>query len=83
MIASVIRLGRTGCESSALKSALEQPSFALVSLVARYEFNPALSLQLNIENLFDKRFYSQIGVYDQLAYGPPRNVPLLMNYNFR
>lgn len=61
---------------------VEQSSFALVSLMARYEFNPALSLQLNIDNLFDEKFYSQIGFYDQLAYGPPRNVSLLLRYNF-
>ncbi len=61
---------------------VQQSSFALVSLMARYEFNPALSLQLNIENLFDEKFYSQIGFYDQLAYGPPRSASLLLRYNF-
>ena len=62
---------------------LQQSSFALVSLMARYEFNPALSLQLNIDNLLDEKFYSQIGFYDQLAFGPPRNFSLLLRYNFR
>ncbi len=62
---------------------VQQSSFALVSLMARYDFNPALSLQLNIDNLLDEKFYSQIGFYDQLAYGPPRNFSLLLNYSFR
>ena len=34
-----------------------QGSFGVYSLMARYEFTPQLSGQLNINNLFDKTYY--------------------------
>lgn len=37
---------------------------------------------VNVENLFDKTYYSQIGFYNQLAYGEPRNVTLTLRYQF-
>lgn len=61
---------------------LEVESYALVNLMARYEFGNGLSAQLNAQNLFDKTYYSQIGFYDQLAYGEPRNVTLTLRYRF-
>lgn len=61
---------------------LEVESYALVNLMARYELGNGLSAQLNAENLFDKTYYSQIGFYNQLAYGEPRNVTLTLRYQF-
>lgn len=61
---------------------LEVKPYALVNLMGRYEFVPGLSAQLNVENLFDKKYYSQIGFYDQLAYGEPRNVTLTLRYQY-
>ena len=41
-----------------------------------------LSAQLNVNNLFDKEYYSNI-VYDmQYIYGDPRNTTLSLNYKF-
>lgn len=61
---------------------LEQDSFALVSLMTRYQFNEQLSLQANVENLTDETYYSQIGFFDQYRYGAPRNYSLGFNYAF-
>ena len=61
---------------------LEQEAFALVSLMARYNITEQLTAQLNVENLLDKKYYSQIGFYDQQAYGKPRNVNLKVSYQF-
>lgn len=61
---------------------VQQGAYALVSLMARYDFNKHLSAQLNINNLFDKKYYSQIGFYSQLAYGAPRNALLTLKYRF-
>lgn len=61
---------------------MDQPAYALVNLMARYEFSPAYSLQLNVNNVFDKTYYSQIGFYDQLAFGAPRNAYLNFRYKF-
>ena len=65
-----------------LDERLEQESYALVSLMASYAFSPQLSAQLNVENLLDEEYYSQIGFYNQLAFGAPRNVQLRLNYEF-
>ncbi|WP_417462321.1 TonB-dependent siderophore receptor [Kordiimonas sp.] len=61
---------------------LEQASYALASLMARYDINEQLSLQANVENLFDKTYFSQIGFYSQLAYGEPRRVTVKARYTF-
>lgn len=61
---------------------LKQDSYALVRLMAKYQLTPALSAQLNINNLFDKKYYINYGFYSQLAYGAPRNANLTLRYDF-
>ncbi|RIV80923.1 TonB-dependent siderophore receptor [Aurantiacibacter xanthus] len=65
-----------------LDERLEIESHALVNLMTRYQFDNGLSAQLNVENLLDKTYYSQIGFYSQLAYGEPRNVTFTLRYQF-
>ena len=61
---------------------LKQDSYALVRLMAKYQMTPALSAQLNINNVFDEKYYTNIGFYSQLAYGAPRNANLTLKYDF-
>ncbi|WP_297809247.1 TonB-dependent siderophore receptor [uncultured Methylophaga sp.] len=61
---------------------LKQDSFALVNLMARYQISASLQAQLNLNNVFDEEYYSQIGFYSQLAYGAPRNVTASLRYDF-
>jgi outer membrane receptor for ferric coprogen and ferric-rhodotorulic acid len=61
---------------------LEQDDYSLVNLMARYQITPQLSAQLNVSNLFDETYYSQIGFYDQLAFGMPRNITGELRYRF-
>lgn len=65
-----------------LDERLKVENYALVNLMARYQLQNGLSAQVNVENLFDKTYYSQIGFYNQLAYGEPRNVTLTLRYQF-
>lgn len=60
----------------------EQGSFAVVNLMSRYQFTPQLSLTVNLNNLFDKEYYSQFGQYSQYYYGEPRNVEATLRYKF-
>ena len=56
-----------------------QDAYALVGLMARYDFNRQLSATLNVNNLLDKKYYSTgMGGY----YGDPRNAMLTMKYRF-
>lgn len=61
---------------------LEQEAYSLVSIMARYQVTPDLAAQLNIDNLLDEEYYSQIGFYNQLEYGEPRNFTASLNYRF-
>jgi outer-membrane receptor for ferric coprogen and ferric-rhodotorulic acid len=61
---------------------LTQDDVVIVNLMAKYELTKNLSAQLNVNNLFDKEYYSNI-VYDmQYIYGDPRNTTLSLNYKF-
>lgn len=61
---------------------ITQDSVTLVDLLARYQINPQLSVQLNINNVFNEKYYSQIGMYGQNNYAPPRNAYASMRFEF-
>ena len=61
---------------------VEQEAFFLVSLMAKYEFSDAFSTQLNLDNVTDETYYTNIGTFGQIAYGSPRTVSLSAKYNF-
>ncbi|HEY9272198.1 ferric-rhodotorulic acid/ferric-coprogen receptor FhuE [Achromobacter sp.] len=52
---------------------VKQKAYAIYNLMARYDFNSRLSAQLNLNNLFDKKYYLG-GVGNQVYYGEPRSV---------
>lgn len=60
-----------------------QPAYALLDVMARYEFDPTLSLQLNISNLADKKYRSGSFWWGApYTYGQPRKILLTMDYRF-
>ncbi|MES2532434.1 MAG: TonB-dependent siderophore receptor [Pseudomonadota bacterium] len=59
-----------------------QPSYALVGLMARYEFDRHLSVSLNVNNVFDKTYMPGLGSYGTGVYGDPRNALLNVIYKF-
>ncbi|MFY9073852.1 TonB-dependent siderophore receptor [Malaciobacter mytili] len=59
-----------------------QEAYSTVDLMAKYQFNKNLSAQLNIDNLFDKKYYSNVGFYSQVAYGTPRSALVTLKYSF-
>jgi outer membrane receptor for ferric coprogen and ferric-rhodotorulic acid len=61
---------------------VEQEAFALVSLMAKYQVTPEFTTQLNIDNLTDETYYTNIGTFGQIAYGSPRTVSLTATYEF-
>jgi outer membrane receptor for ferric coprogen and ferric-rhodotorulic acid len=61
---------------------LKVKPYAIANLMGRYQLPNGLSLQINVENLFDKKYYSQIGFYDQVAFGEPRNVTFTLRYHY-
>lgn len=57
-----------------------QGSYALASLLARYEINRDLTATLNIQNLFDRNYYT--GTATHALYGAPRNAVVTLKYKF-
>ncbi|WP_242674697.1 TonB-dependent siderophore receptor [Phytopseudomonas daroniae] len=63
----------------------QQGSYTVVGLVADYKASEQLDLQLNVNNLFDRTYYSSVAngewsPYD--IYGDPRNFKMTARYSF-
>ncbi len=54
----------------------------LVDLMARYQVTENVSASLNVNNIFDKKYYTNIGFYNSVYYGDPRNIMLSTRWNF-
>jgi outer membrane receptor for ferric coprogen and ferric-rhodotorulic acid len=61
---------------------IEQDSFAVASLMARYDFTRQLSAQVNVNNLFDKRHFGMFAAYGAITYAAPRSVSASLKYRF-
>jgi outer membrane receptor for ferric coprogen and ferric-rhodotorulic acid len=59
-----------------------QDPYWLVDVMARYQVTDNVSATLNVNNLFDKKYYTNIGFYNSSYYGDPRNVMLTTRWNF-
>lgn len=62
-------------------SLITQDAYLTADLMAGYKVNKNLDLQLNINNVFDKKYYERLGV-NSMVYGDPRNITLGMKYTF-
>lgn len=60
---------------------ITQKGYAIANVMASYEINKHTDLQLNVSNLFDKKYYEGIG-YDGMVYGEPRKMMLTLKYTF-
>ena len=61
---------------------VEQGSYALVNLMAKYKINKDFSAQLNINNVFDEGYYGVFPAYGQITQGAPRNATFTLRYQF-
>lgn len=59
-----------------------QAGYTITNLMARYAVNDRLTAQLNVDNLFDRKYYSQIGQYNQGAWGAGRGAMLALRYQY-
>jgi outer membrane receptor for ferric coprogen and ferric-rhodotorulic acid len=62
-------------------SHVTQDDYYIASLMARYRINQNLAATLNVNNLFDKKYYAGMaGSYGH--YGAPRNATVTLRYDF-
>lgn len=67
---------------AATNGRIEQDSFSLVNLMARYDISNQLSAQFNINNAFDKKHFGMFAAYGAITYGAPRSASLTLKYRF-
>jgi outer membrane receptor for ferric coprogen and ferric-rhodotorulic acid len=72
--------GGVNWQTAAGSAGVMQGSYALVNLMARYEIDRHLSATLNVNNLFDRKYFSYAGNYSN--YGAPRGVMVGLKYKF-
>ncbi|MEN5037930.1 TonB-dependent siderophore receptor [Pseudomonas sp. TWI929] len=64
-----------------LNTRVTQDDYTVASLMARYQINDNLSATVNVNNLFDEKYYAGMaGSYAH--YGAPRNTMLNLRYDF-
>nr|WP_255696785.1 TonB-dependent receptor [Sandaracinobacteroides sayramensis] len=59
-----------------------QGSYALVDLFAEYRITDGINARFNVKNLFDKKYYTGLGLFETGFYGEPRSVLLTVKANF-
>ena len=61
---------------------IEQDSFSLVNLMARYDITKQLSVQFNINNALDKEHFGMFSAYGAITYAAPRTASVSLKYRF-
>lgn len=61
---------------------VEQDSLTLVHLMAKYQVTDDFRVQLNVDNVTDEKYFTNVGQFGQVAFGEPRTVSLLAKYDF-
>lgn len=71
-------------QSKASTRLMEQPSYWLFDVMARYQVNKHLSLGANVNNVFDKKYMAGLREAGRIHYswGAPRNFTVNMRYQF-
>ena len=58
-----------------------QDSYALLNLMAGYQFTPSLSATLNVYNVTNEKYYNSF-YWTQAYYGAPRNAMLNVSWKY-
>ena len=63
-------------------SRVQQGSYALVNLMARYEISKDITASINVNNLMDKKYFTGLGLFETGFHGEPRNVMFTVRTKF-
>lgn len=68
---------------SGINYTVSQSAYAVVGLLARYDIRDDTTAQLNVENVFDQKYYNQVlSPISGTFFGEPRKVSLNLKYKF-
>nr|WP_313365051.1 TonB-dependent siderophore receptor [Pseudomonas sp.] len=56
--------------------------YAIWNAMAKYQLTDDTTVSLNVDNVFDKHYYTQYGFYAGAIYGDPRNMSLTVSTAF-
>jgi outer membrane receptor for ferric coprogen and ferric-rhodotorulic acid len=59
---------------------IHQGAYTVVKLMSRYQFDEHVSASLNVDNLFDEKYYDNVGFYNGVFWGDPRTVTLSLDW---
>jgi outer membrane receptor for ferric coprogen and ferric-rhodotorulic acid len=59
---------------------IRQGAYTVVKLMSRYQFDEHVSASLNVDNLFDEKYYDNVGFYNGVFWGDPRTVTLSLDW---
>lgn len=62
------------------RARMNQQAYAVAGLMSRYEFDSHVSASLNVNNLFDKKYYDNVGFYNGVYWGEPRTMTLSLDW---
>ncbi len=62
-------------------SKITQDAYTIANAMASYKLNKNLKFQINVNNIFDKKYYEGIGS-NSMVYGEPRNFKASLKYTF-
>ncbi|PHN23942.1 TonB-dependent siderophore receptor [Pseudomonas sp. ICMP 460] len=62
------------------RAKIAQQAYAVVNLMSRYQFDEHVSASVNVNNLFDKKYYERVGFYNGVYWGDPRSVTLALDW---
>ncbi|MFM2478651.1 TonB-dependent siderophore receptor [Celerinatantimonas sp. MCCC 1A17872] len=61
---------------------VSQPAYSLVDMMAKYQVNDNVVVNLTINNLFDKKYYDYLDSDNEVHYGAPLSGTLSVGYLF-
>lgn len=60
---------------------IDQDAYVLASAMLGYQVDKNIKLQLNVDNIFDEKYYEGIGA-NSMNWGTPRSATVSVRYNF-
>ncbi|MCR6651391.1 MAG: TonB-dependent siderophore receptor [Cellvibrionaceae bacterium] len=61
---------------------IRQDSYFLANAFMHYQINDFISANFNIDNMFDKKHYTNVGFYNGIYWGEPRNMKISLRARF-
>lgn len=62
------------------RAKITHQAYTVVNLMSRYKFDDHLSASVNVNNLFDKKYYERVGFYNGVYWGDPRSITLALDW---